>query len=62
MRAIDQSFFRAKLRSLWAGDEMIDAIAAVGNCFKCPVMFDDVLFTCEPLHIKVPRPISIPLG
>ena len=42
---------------------MIDAIAAVGlNCFNFRVMFDDVLFTCEPRHIKVPRQISISLG
>ena len=49
--------FRAKPRSLWPM-----AIAAVGNCFSIRVMFDDHLFTCEPYHIKVPRPISISLG
>ena len=27
----------------------------VGNCFNFRVMFDDLLFTCEPHHIKVRR-------
>lgn len=32
---------------------MADAVATVGGCFNFRVLFDDSLFTCEPLHIKV---------
>jgi hypothetical protein len=40
------------MRTGYPGDGMIGAIAVVGNCFNFRVMFDDILFTCEPRHIK----------
>ncbi|KAF8843740.1 cytochrome P450 [Paxillus ammoniavirescens] len=33
-------------------DGMTDAVAGYGNCYNFRVMFDDLLFTCEPNHIK----------
>ncbi|KIJ13434.1 hypothetical protein PAXINDRAFT_170499 [Paxillus involutus ATCC 200175] len=36
----------------YPADGMSDVVAAYGNCYNFRVMFDDLLFTCEPNHIK----------
>lgn len=51
--------FPNKTQTSWTGDGMTDMVAAVGNCYNFRVLFDDLLFTCEPHHIKVGRPTSI---
>ncbi|KIK94934.1 hypothetical protein PAXRUDRAFT_11751 [Paxillus rubicundulus Ve08.2h10] len=33
-------------------DGITDVVAAYGNCYNFRVLFDDLLFTCEPNHIK----------
>ncbi|KAF8126892.1 cytochrome P450 [Boletus edulis] len=40
------------MRTGYPGDVMTDAIATIGNCYNFRVMFDDLLFTIEPQHIK----------
>ncbi|KIJ66961.1 hypothetical protein HYDPIDRAFT_26376 [Hydnomerulius pinastri MD-312] len=39
-------------RTGYPGDGMTDAVEKYGNCYNFRVMFDDLLFTCEPNHIK----------
>ncbi|KAF8547417.1 cytochrome P450 [Imleria badia] len=39
-------------RTGYPGDLLTKIVTAVGNCFNCRIMFDDLLFTCEPHHIK----------
>ncbi|KAF8554602.1 cytochrome P450 [Imleria badia] len=40
------------MKTGYPGDGITDIVAAVGNCYNFRVMFDDLLFTCEPHHIK----------
>jgi cytochrome P450 len=39
-------------RTGYPGDGLVEVVEAVGNCFNFRVLFDDLLFTCEPHHIK----------
>ncbi|KAG9315003.1 cytochrome P450 [Chiua virens] len=39
-------------KSGYPGETFTEAIATIGNCFNFRVMFNDILFTCEPHHVK----------
>ncbi|KAH7882561.1 cytochrome P450 [Phlebopus sp. FC_14] len=36
----------------YPGDGVTDAMEVCGNCFNFRVMFNDMLYTCEPEHVK----------
>jgi len=38
-----------------SGDGWIEPIAKLGTCFNFHIMYEDLIFTVEPGHIKVTR-------